>query len=708
VIIRIRAAAALTPLAVTLMSHCASAQVADDSTATLYRQDDTVIVLGARAERVDDRAELAIVPGGADLVDVTRLEEQNVASLADLLRYAPGVWAVSHDGNDRIFFSSRGSNLDATDYDMNGIKLMQDGLPVTTADGNNHNRVIDPLAASYAVVAPGANALKYGASTLGGAINFVSPTAHDLPTAELSVRTGSHGQALLRATLGRVEAPDGLLTFDSKRWDGYRDHNAQRRTGLYANAGWQRGTGIDTRFFLTYLENDQELPGSLTRAEVDADPDQASRSAQTGDFQLNVDTWRIANRTSFDFGNDRWLELGFSLEEQSLFHPIVDVRIDFDGSGPAPEVQVFSLLVDTDHRDVGGVVRYNQLFGDHDLLLGMNYGEGDVTGGDYENLNGTPNGLMTAIDNEAESLEAFAMDRWRLDDRLMLIVAAQAVSAERNVRNIDAASGVPANPHDTYSHVNPQLGVIYTHTSSIDLYANLSGLYEPPTNYELEDNVAGGNSTLDAMQGAVIEVGARATALQGRLNAVWSASAYYAEIEDEILSIEDLNAPGTSLVTNVDATSHAGIEATVRLEVPIGAGTGALLEPFVSLAFNDFAFSNDPVYGDADLPAAPRYFLRAELIYRNMSGFHIGPTLELVGERFADFANTYQLDDHALLGLRAGWASSKWSVFVDARNLTDEGYIASHGVRSIATADDAILNPGEPRSVYVGFETRFE
>src|SRR5690606_28377923 len=102
---------------------------------------------------------------------------RSVANLADLLRYVPGVWSASHTGDDRVFFSSRGSNLDATDYDMNGIKLLQDGLPVTSADGNNHNRVLDPLSAEHAIVARGANALEYGASTLGGAIEFMSPTA---------------------------------------------------------------------------------------------------------------------------------------------------------------------------------------------------------------------------------------------------------------------------------------------------------------------------------------------------------------------------------------------------------------------------------------------------------------------------------------------------------------------------------------------------
>ena len=104
-----------------------------------------------------------------------------------MLRYVPGVWAESYNGNDDVFYSSRGSNLDATDYDKNGVKFLQDGLPVTTADGNNHNRALDPMNARYVTVAHGANALAYGASTLGGAIDVTSPTART--TAPLARRS---------------------------------------------------------------------------------------------------------------------------------------------------------------------------------------------------------------------------------------------------------------------------------------------------------------------------------------------------------------------------------------------------------------------------------------------------------------------------------------------------------------------------------------
>ena len=113
-------------------------------------------VEGRYADIAAARAAAARVPGGVTVVDLEDLGNRTVLSLADLLRYVPGVFASSASGGDGVFFTSRGSNLDATDYDGNGIKLLQDGLSVTSADGNNHNRVIDPLAARSATVARGA------------------------------------------------------------------------------------------------------------------------------------------------------------------------------------------------------------------------------------------------------------------------------------------------------------------------------------------------------------------------------------------------------------------------------------------------------------------------------------------------------------------------------------------------------------------------
>jgi iron complex outermembrane receptor protein len=303
----------------------------------------------------------------------------------------------------------------------------------------------------------------------------------------------------------------------------------------------------------------------------------------------------------------------------------------------------------------------------------------------------------------ASTAELFALDRWQVTGNTTLVLAMQAVSADREAMTTAIPSGSVNHPQASYDRINPRFGVIHAFGSGASLYGNLSSLYEPPTNFELEDNVAGGNATLEAMHGTELEIGLRGADSSGNGSFNWDVSLFRAEIRDEILSVDDPLAPGTSLTTNVDRTVHAGIEALFGGSRPFGERGGSI-EPLVSVTLNDFGFDRDAVYGNNELPGAPAYFVKGELLYRSPGGFFIGPTFDRVGRRRADFANTYQVDVYTLLGLRGGYARDSWRVFVDLRNLADKDYVAYHYVRDIAAPDTALLFRGEPLSAYVGFE----
>lgn len=648
----------------------------------------------AETTRAKLEREQALTPGGVTLVEAEDLRERSVVSLGDMLRYVPGMWTATGSTGDGTFISSRGSNLDAVAYDGNGMKLMIDGLPVTAADGNNHNSFIDPLAARYAVVARGANAMTYGASTLGGAINFITPTARTTPN-EVYLSAGSHGTVQNSVTGGAVAGDfDGLVTVEQRSYDGFRGHQEQQRSGVYANTGWQISDRIENRLYLTYVDNDQELPGSLSQAQFDEDPYQANPNNIPGNFLYNVEKWRVANRTEWALSDTSDLVVGFSFEDQSLYHPIV-------------ENPFFSLLIDNDQTTFGTTVRYDKKLGNHDLLLGLNYGETRVKGGNYQHSGGVRGALSTKVDNKADNLEIFAMDHWHFAERWTLVYGAQAVTGTREVSNTDVASGVERNPKEDYDAINPRVGVIYQLADRSELFANVSKLYEAPTLYQLEDDVQANNETLDPMQGVVGEVGTRGSAPFGQASQWnWEVSVYYAQIEDEILSIDDPNASGTSLSTNIENTIHAGVEALLGASFALGSNAQRI-EPVVSLTWKDFTFDNDPIYGDNQLPVAPEFFIKGEVIYRHGNGFFAGPTFDIVDDRFGDFANNKDIEGYELVGARAGVARDNWEIYLEGRNLTDEVYVANVSVSDDETVNPVSIQPGEPRSVYAGVRFDF-
>src|SRR5690606_21858513 len=287
------------------------------------------------------------------------------------------------------------------------------------------------------------------------------------------------------------------------------------------------------------------------------------------------------------------------------------------------------------------------------------------------------------------------------------VYGAQGVITGRDVRTGDPASGTLRRLQDEYSAINPRLGVIRALRPGREAFASLGVLYEAPTTMELEDDARGGGATLDAMRGAVLEFGLRGeTAVAADAPRWhWDASVYYARIRDAILSVDDPDAPGTSLSTNIDRTIHAGVEVLAGADIPLAPGHR--IEPLPSATWNACSFDDDPVYGNNRLPAAPAYLLRGEVLYRNDAGFFAGPTFDLVGRRHADFANSYRVGSHGLVGLRIGVERARWEAFGEVRNLLDREHVGMLLVNDRAAAHASVLHAGEPRSVFVGVRMRY-
>ena len=665
------------------------------------------------AERIRDQIETqrTLTPGAVSVVDGADLFRREVSNLADLLRYVPGVWAESSSGSDELFFSSRGSNLDATDYDKNGIKLMQDGLPVTTADGNNHNRVIDPLSARYAVIAHGANALTYGASTLGGAIDFTSPTARNSAPLTAYVNGGSHGLLVGRLTAGGAgETADGLVTVEGKRWDGYRDHNTQERYGLYANAGWVHSPQVATRVYATYVHNDEELPGALTGDEVRADPDQASVAAIGGHYQKNVETARIAAKTTWHIDSNSTFEAGLSYEDQSLYHPIVDrVLVDFDGTGPEPPVEVFSLLVDTDHRDVGATAALSPEGGRARPARrsqlrrwprrGRQLSQRRRAAQRPDRARRQPGGQSRGVSRRPVAL------RRRLDTGLRWTARRCGSRREDHGRCHRQRS----QPEGRLLVVQPARGAhLHVERAQRGVRQRRAGCTSRPPRSRWKTMFA-------ATTPRSMPCTARSTSwacARRRPRSTRSAGGGISPRttrRSATRSCQWMTRPRrvtASPPTSTGRHTRASRPWSERASRSPGSDRHRI-EPLVSLTVNAFSFDSDPVYGNNDLPAAPAYAARGEVMYRNAGGLYAGPTFDLVGRRYADFANTYRVDSYGLLGLRGGYAGKNWELFGEVRNLLDENYIATLSVLNVASPDARVLYPGAPVSAYVGLRMEF-
>jgi len=363
------------------------------------------------------------------------------------------------------------------------------------------------------------------------------------------------------------------------------------------------------------------------------------------------------------------------------------------------------------------MARYNLRLDSHDLLLGLNFGTNSDKGGNYTNFGGVRGPMTNQITKQADNIEIFAQDHWHFADRWTLTPALQGVFAHREIDNKrlpipqDANFNVYSqggNASNDYEGINPSLGLMYDLSKSASLYGNVSRLYAPPTNYNIADNITAGSNTtnLKAMEGTSVEIGTRGNQQIGDLNNVlWDLSLYYSWLNHEILSTTPPN--GVAVASNFDNTIHAGVEGLIGGSFALdGKGTHSI-RPMLNFTINHFNFDNDLTYGNNALPAAPRYFLKGEAMYHHASGYFIGPTFDVVGRRWGDYANTYKINSYGLLGMRTGWSNDHYKVFLEGRNLLDTQYVANTNIMNTATASSAMLNAGAPLSFYGGIEITF-
>jgi iron complex outermembrane receptor protein len=620
------------------------------------------------------------VPGGANVIDSTTYKQGRAASLVDALGLSPGVFVQERiPGAEEARLSIRGSGIQRT-FHLRGIRILQDGVPVNQADGGGDFQAIEPLAARYVEVFRGANALQYGSTTLGGAINYVTYSGHDAAPLQARVEGGSYGylrgQASLGGVAGRTDYYASLTHFSQ---DGYRDHSEQNNQRVFGDLGIRLTENLETRFWFSYAQTDSELPGNLTKAQLEDDPRQPNPVNALNDYQRDFDLYRFANQTVYQFGANR-VEGGLYYVTKDLWHPIFQV-------------------LDIDSEDVGLSLRFVSqapLLGRPSrFTLGVNLAHLDQQDNRFVNLGGAAGARTAQSDQTASNVELYAEELFYLFPRDALVFGAQFTRATRKYEDRFLSNGDNGFSVD-YDAVSPKLGWLHEASPAVQLFANYSESFEPPSFGEL----AGGPSItqVDAQQAQTWEIGSR-----GALPRIaWDVALYRAQVEDELLA---QNAPdGTPLGTvNARRTLHQG------LELGLASRPVRWLELRAAYLWNDFRFDDHPVYGDNELPGIPEHFLRAELLVRAGETFYAGPTLEWSPSDYpVDMANTLYADSYAIVGFKLGQQRTRgWSWYLEARNLFDETYAASTGVIADARGlDSAQFLPGQGFSVYAGLEWR--
>ncbi|MBP6343291.1 MAG: TonB-dependent receptor [Candidatus Omnitrophica bacterium] len=635
------------------------------------------------------------IPGGVDLISQDDYKTGRSTMITDVLGYSPGVFAQQRDtGAQESRVSIRGSGVQRT-FHLRGIKLLQDGLPVNDADGSGDFYRVEPLSTEYTEVYRGGNAMRYGSTTLGGAINFVSPTGYDADKLQGRFEGGSFGYIRSQISSGQVLGPaDYYVSVSQFKQDGFRDHTQQDNHYEFANVGYKINDEWESRVYANNAVIKAKLGGGLRKSQMLSDPTQANASSVSGNQKRDMEYFRIANKTTYQQDDVRF---DFSLfgSKMDMFHPIFQV-LDIDTINYGGEI-LFTNTADWMDKE-------NQ------LTVGFSPTLVYYTDDRYVNSGGTKGARTAEFDNKAYNLDLYLEDQLKFADRWSLVQGVQLSYADRQITDYFQTNGDDSG-NAVYRSINPKAGILYDLTETSQAFFGYSRSYEPPTFSELF-NSSGDFLNNKAQRGHTWETGVRGE--EGIFG--YDATYYYSILDKELLSLSDSLGNPLGTINARGETVHQGIELGGKIDLWEGLlvrdeDKQDKLYTHGVYNWSRFRFDGDPVYGNNQLPSLPEHFVKMELIYEHPTGIYFGPNWERVASKYPiDMANTYFADTYNIWGMKVGYKTSKGlSLFLEGKNITDEIYAASTGIVNNAAGLDtnAVFNPGNGRAWYGGVEWKW-
>ncbi|MGY6553921.1 MAG: TonB-dependent receptor family protein [Wenzhouxiangella sp.] len=634
----------------------------------------------AAAERLDR------IPGGTALITREEMQLGRGETLADVLDFAPGVVAQQRFGPEDLRLSVRGSGLNRTGHGR-GLMLVMHGMPINAADGNFDMITFDLWQAQRLEIYRGAQAARYGATTLGGVIEMVPRTGRTSAGTEFDASLGSFDFARLRASQGGAgDNADYFFSASAARSDGFRHQSASETLKLHGNFGLRHSANAETRWFLSAATTESEWPGALDRAQFAADPSQAAPVSLARNLGNDINHVIVTQLSTLQLQNGELRVVG-SFGHRNQDHPTPgNILLERAQTG----------LLETG---------WAQRLGTVGLDLGVRLVQTDSQPRrfDYASPPTSPmaaerGNLIQARDQRARNLEAFGRSAIPLAERWTMDLGLTLTESTRRDTPRDDFGPLNQRPRfsDRYRTATPALGVVWEATDRIQAFAGLSRAFEAPSFFDLDANAplqADGIPDLDAQKSWTLEIGSR-----GRTDRLrWDTVLYTSQLDNEILRIDPfgVNPPAV----NADRTLRFGAELGLDAVLVDGVGGQLILRQRADL--NRFRFDDDPVHGNNTVPGISPRIYRGWLLYQASSGWYAGPTLQAAARTEVDLVNQTQAPGYGIWGFRAGWSGERWSVRTELVNGSDRAWVSTTNILNRAAPASGVFFPGDGRSAYL-------
>jgi iron complex outermembrane recepter protein len=654
---------------------------------------DAVVVTGSRLQTDALRVPAAVERSDADAAAIA----QPGINASETLARMPGLTV-----NNRLNFaqdlqvSLRGFGARAS-FGVRGVKLYQDGIPLTMPDGQGQTGSFDLDSAEHWEVLRGPLAVMYGNSA-GGVVQLFSDFSKAEPGASFQLHGGSYDTTKLG--LGAWGKALDLVTLSANyahmESAGYRLNSAVTRDSANLRARMALGPGQLT-FIMNKLDQPNTLdPLGLTAAQFANNP----RAAGNGAAQFKT-------RKSVEQHQSGLVWEGALSDLWSL--KVVTY-------GGHRDVEQYLAQAGTAATSSGGVVKLTRGFQGLNaqvalkldalrVILGADADDQKEERRGFVNNNGV-SALKRNEDNKATNRDLWLQADWQASEALSLTAGARRSAVKFDVKDKFI---VGINPDDSgnadYSHTNAMLGASWLFAPKQAVYASLGKGFETPTLAEIAYRPDGGTGTNFALKPAIhntVEIGYKAQYAQGEVR----AAMFDTRVSDEIVAAGQIQ-PGRNVFTNATKTTRRGLEIGTSHRYS-DAWRAMLSVTYLNASFTDYTATTGTNLSGLKLPGIAQKSAFAEVEYRASDALRTALEWRGSGAVWANDVNTASAAGYGVAALRATyqWSCGKevCKLYARADNLTNRHYAGS----VIVNAANAQFYESAPdRNISVGVALRF-
>jgi iron complex outermembrane receptor protein len=658
--------------------------------------DPITVTATRRAERAFD------VPASVDSIDASVLRNgQPQVNLSETLSRIPGVFAANRQNYAQdLQVSSRGFGARAA-FGVRGVRLYQDGIPVTMPDGQGQTGSFSLLSAQRVEVLRGPFSALYGNAS-GGVISVFTEDPPAMPVLSFNGGGGSYGAGTFGVKLGATAGRAGAVVAASEFvTDGYRDHSSARRD--LTNAKLVLDATPTTRLTLignTQYQPETQDPLGLTRVQWAADPRSVDPVAIEFDTRKTINQMQVGAALDHAFTDALQLHVDAYGGQR-----MVRQYLSFSGNALTSSGGVTDL--DRDYGGIGAriVWRGAALGRPLAVTLGGDFDRQHELRKGFVNNDGDLGDVRRNEDDTVRSYDIYAQAEWEL-------APAWSVTAGLRTSRVRYASDdhyvTAQNPDDSgsrsFDDTSPVLGVVFHATEQLNVYASYGEGFETPTFAELAYRTGGTglNFGLRPATSRAAEIGVKyRVGDRHRLN----AALFNVDTRNEI--VVDAATGGRTTFKNAGATTRRGAEVTWDGRYRHGLQAHVALT-YLRAEFSDAFTTGAPpsvVPSGTRLPGVPSKQAYGELAWVPGRWSNLDTAVEAiyvdrlyVNDRNVDAAPSYAVMN-ARIGFSQAVGTATWREFVRVNNLFDRNYAGSV---IVGDTNNRFFEPAPGRNWFIG------